>query len=449
MRANSVVSLLLCLLLVFVLAGCSSDREFYSESSDSTLTAEPAATTPADGNPDDVTCKGSYYVSDDEIAAVADSVVATAGDAKLTVGQLQVYYWLEAAAHRISDHPDQPDFSQSLDAQSCPVDDTVNSWQQYFLKKALSTWHAHQALALMSQQDGVPSYDPEYKPDLAKRSEYMTGMPATEVLYQWSESYKPNRLHQDYLDAIPEMLEILASDNGFGSNDAQAKAIAGAGASSADLISYAQLSNLAYMYFTEMGYYFEPTAEEIEAYSNENPSDQNSDGKTVNIRHILLIPENADIADDGTVTASEDDWNRCRVQAQSVVEKWKTAISKTRYSQFTAASVPESRFSEIAKDYSQDTGSAANGGAYVQLEPGQLMPELDAWCFDDARQHGDYETFRTAAGYHILFFSASNENRYTDAEIRLNHSLYEELRLSAMEKYPAKIDYSAVKLGVA
>ena len=149
------------------------------------------------------------------------------------------------------------------------------------------------------------------------------------------------------------------------------------------------------------------------------------------------------------MTVSEDDWDRCRVQAQSLVDKWKSKVSKTRYSQFATASIPEARFSEVAKDHSQDAGSAANGGLYVQLAPGQLMPELDTWCFDEARQHGDCEIIRTAAGYHIIFFSGSNENRYTDAESGLIHTLYKDLVRTALEKYPAVIDYSAVKLGIA
>lgn len=445
MRKNSFISLFLCLVMVLSLAGCGvGPAEKDTETMEAT---EPAPTTPADGNPGDVTCKGTYYVSDEEITAAAKEVVATVGDATLTTGQLQIYYWLEVAAHRISDDPNQPNYNQSLDTQPCTIDETVNSWQQYFLKKALSAWHAQQALVLMSQSEGVPAYDPEYKPDLEKRAEYMTGMPATEVLYQWADSYKPNRLHQTYLDEIAETLETLAADNGFGTNDAQVKAIAGAGADSEDLITYTRLSNLAYMYFTEMGYYFEPAAEDVEGFRAEHMTDD-AVGKTVDIRHILLIPENAEVAADGTVSAGEDDWDRCRVQAQSLADKWKSNVNKTRFSQYAGDIVPEARFSELAKDHSQDIGSAANGGLYVNLQPGQLMPELDEWCFDDARQRGDCEIIRSAAGYHILFFSDSCENRYADAENGLIRSLYKELVQSAMEKYPAKIDYSAISLGI-
>ena len=447
------IALLLCLVLPLGLAACGSKQEFYSEDNAPSATAEaaePASTIPADGDPGNVTARGTYSVSDDAVTAAKDTVVATMEGADLTNGQLQVYYWLEVAAHRASDHPDQPDYSRSLDTQPCTIDSSVNSWQQYFLGKALAAWQTHQALVLMSRNDGVPAYDPEYKPDLEKRADYMTGMPATQVLYQWSESYQPNRLHQTYLDAIPEMLDTLAADNGFSSNDAQTAAIAGAGAEGADLISYAHTANLAYMYFTEMGYYFEPTAEEIEAHYSEHQAEIPATGeKTVDIRHILLLPAHGEIAADGTVTASEDDWAVCETEAKTLLEKWQKEVRGTKYAEHAEGRVPEARFSEIAKDHSQDPGSRANGGLYVRLSRGQLMPELEEWCFSDSRQPGDYEIIRSAAGYHIVFFSGANEGWFTDAEAHLSRSLYEELVSGAMEKYPATVDYTAIKLGTA
>lgn len=415
-----------------------------------TEAALPAPTVPADGDPNNVTAKGTYTVSDEEIVAARDVVVAEAAGNKLTNSQLQIYYWLEVAAFRASDQPVQPDYSQSLDTQLCPIDEGVNSWQQYFLGKALNAWQAQTALVQMSVEEGVPAYDPEYKPDLEKRKEYMTGMPATKVLYQWSDRYQPNRLHQNYLDSIPETLAALAENNGFADNDAQAKAIAGAGADGRDLLSYTQTMNHAYMYFTEMGYYFEPTAEEVTAYYNENmAADKENSGRTVDFRHILLIPQNAQVTADGTVTASENDWAQCETEARTLLDKWLKRVSNTRYAQFAEGRVPEARFAEFARDYSQDTGSAINGGRYVDIAPGQLLPELDAWCFDPARQHGDYEIIRTAAGYHIVFLSSINENWYTAAESRLIRSLYDELVSGAMETYPITVDYAAIKLGQA
>ena len=277
-----IFAILLCMALLMGLAGCGAKREFYYEEPvEATSIAVPEATVPADGNPNDVTCQGSYSVSDAEITVSRDAVVATMDGANLTNGQLQIYYWLEVASYRLENHEVEPDFSQSLDTQICPIDSSVGSWQQYFLKQALATWHTHQALVFLGRDEGTPTEE-EYKPDLEKRKEYMTGMPATEYLYQWSESYKPNRLHQAYLDGIPEMLSTMAVDNGFADNDAQAKAIAGVGAQGSDLVSYTHTANMAYMYFTEMGYHFEPTAEEIEAYYQEALSSEPiPEGKTV------------------------------------------------------------------------------------------------------------------------------------------------------------------------
>lgn len=450
MKLKYFAVLALCMALLFT--GCGKeDIHDVSAAVPATEATVPAPTVPADGNPNDVTAKGTYSVSDEEILTARDAVVAelTNGSSKLTNSQLQIYYWLEVAAHRASDCPDQPDYTQSLDTQPCPLDSSVNSWQQYFLRKALSAWQARAALVQMSVEEGIPSYDPEYKPDEAKRAEYMTGMPATSVLYQWSDSYQPNRLHQEYLDAIPETLTTLAVDNGFGDTDAQAKAIAGAGAEGRDLLSYTQTMNHAYMYFTEMGYYFEPTAEEITSFAEANPAADPVSGKTVDLRHILLIPQAASVAEDGTVTASEDDWARCETEAKNLLAKWEKRVKSTKYAEFAEGRVPEARFAEFAKDHSQDPGSNINGGLYVDIAPGVLLPELDAWCFDEARQAGDYEIIRTAAGYHIVFLSAIHENRLTDAEARLNQSLYNELVATAMEKYPVTVDYAAIRLGQA
>ena len=431
-----------------LLTGCGKEDTNVTVATEATV---PAPTVPADGNPNDVTAKGTYTVSDQEIVAARDTVVAELGDGstKLTNGQLQIYYWLEVAAHRASGATPQPDYSQSLDTQPCPMDDSVGSWQQYFLRKALSAWQAQTALVQMSVEEGVPAYDPEYKPDLEKRKEYMADMPTTNILYQWNDRYQPNRIHQAYLDAIPETLTALAADNGFADNDAQAKAIAGAGASGENLLSYTQTLNHAYMYFTEMGYYFEPTAEEIAAYGDANPAADPVSGKTVDLRHILLIPQAASVAADGTVTASEEDWARCETEAKNLLDKWQKEVKTTKFAQFAEGRVPEARFGEFAKDYSQDAGSNINGGLYVDIAPGQMLPELDAWCFDEARQVGDYEIVRTAAGWHIVFLSAINENRNTDAEARLTRSLYDALVSGAMETYPATVDYSAIKLGQA
>ena len=79
------------------LFGCGEEPEAQTVPKD---TGAPAVTTveatvPADGNPADVTCKGSYTGQGNGTA-----VVARIGDAELTNGVLSAYYWAEAAAYR-------------------------------------------------------------------------------------------------------------------------------------------------------------------------------------------------------------------------------------------------------------------------------------------------------------------------------------------------------------
>ena len=69
----------------------------------------------------------------------------------LTNRQLQTFYWMEVAAYMQAGHNEAPDLTQSLDTQVCPIDDSVGSWQQYFLQKALNTWATSRALNLHSQ----------------------------------------------------------------------------------------------------------------------------------------------------------------------------------------------------------------------------------------------------------------------------------------------------------
>ena len=439
---------LLCLLLALgMLAGCGSPSG--AEETAETIPTEPVPTTPPNGDPTDVTCLGSYTVSNAEVSAAADTVAATIGDAKLTNSQLQVYYWLEVAAYRQSDAEPQPDYGQSLDIQSCPIDSSVASWQQYFLKAALNTWHTHQALVLMAEQEGVPK-EAEYDPDLEKHQEYMTDKPAYQYHRAHFESYVPNTMHQAYLDTLPETLATLASDSGFGDAAAMAEAIAGSGAAATDLEEYAHTANLAYMYFVERGYQFQPTAEEVESWYAENQAAvEVTEDKTIDLRHILLIPENAQVAEDGTVTCTEEDWEAAYKKAQSLVNKWQTAVKKTRFSQYAAFDTAEARFSEYAKNNSADEGSRANGGLYVNIRKGQLVDVLDNWCFDPARQHGNYEILRSDCGYHIVFFNGATENWFSAAEAGLIRQMGSDLVAEALEKYPADIRYSDIKLGQA
>ncbi len=450
--------LLSVLMLTVLFCGCDSSNSagqaVKGDPSSSAATTEPTvpATIPADGNPDDVTCKGSYSTSSID----PQTVIATAGDRTLTAEQLQIWYWLAAAERAQGAYDAAPDFSRPLDCQACPIDDSVNSWQQYFLKQALNSWHSAAALELQALELPLATEE-AYQPNLDNYAKYMTDMPASEFLYGYKPLYEPNTMHEAYLNALPETLEALAQQKGYASlKDMAATAF---GTSAETLTEAVRMYNFSYMYFTTLGYAIETTEDDVLAHMDaEGGYDQ--DGYTVDLRHILLIPEvpeeeplppwlaiateptepvetepQVTVEADGTVTCSEELWDICMKEAETMLENWK---ADRRCSGAT--------FSELASKHSADVGSALNGGIYRNIRKGQMMEQIDTWCFDPARQSGDTYIFRSPYGCHMLYFTGSTPNAFAKAQKDLTALEMGNLIETAREQYPAKIDYSAISL---
>lgn len=466
------IAAILAVLLLPLLVACGDNpvipETTVAASTETTAATEPLPTAPADGNPHDVTCKGSYSeeAADPEGVAAVMSLVrepaeesaeeTESAEASETVEQatetteaaeettqtpeateestepteppvteliltneeLQVWYWMEVAAFRVSGQ-EGPDYAQGLDTQLCDLDETAVTWQQYFLQRALTAWHTCRALVQMAQDIGLPTEE-AYQPNLKNHGIYLTDIPATKYLYGYNKNYTPNEMHQAYLDSIPELLDTLAAQQGFAS--AAQLAQAAACVDETMLQEYARVYNLAYMYFTNLHYYIEPTVEEVEAKAAQM---ENITGKTVDFRHILLVPEGTD----------EEAWAACEKAAATMLTQF---LGKRDHS--------EPRFAELAHDNSMDAGSASNGGAYRNIGPGQLVEALDAWCFDDARQPGDTELIRTECGWHIVYFCGSTENRYAAAEEALIAEADRALMETARESYLMTVDYSAIVL---
>ena len=78
-----------------------------------------------------------------------------------------------------------------------------------------------------------------------------------------------------------------------------------------------------------------------------------------------------------------------------------------------------------------------------------MVPEFDAWCFDETRKAGDYGIVRTTYGYHIMYFVGSDPAWYLTAESDMMVEKGNEFLAQILEKYPAQIDYSAIVIGNA
>ena len=460
---------LAALLAVASLSACGGSQvEPTEQTTLPTLVTEPAPTVPADGNPKDVTCKGSYT----EDTPAQKAVVARIRGESLTNAQLQVYYWLEVAAYQASGQTPAPDFSAPLDTQSCEIDSTVNSWQQYFLRRALNTWHTVQALVLRSENEGIPTEE-AYQPNMDNHAKYMTEIPAVKFLYGYNNNYRINTLHQAWLDALLETLETLAQEKGFADSEALASAVANASVDA--LLAFAELYNEGYAYFTSLTYTLQPTQEEVETWYTEHEKEYTATGVTqddegyVNLRQLLAIPqvpeqkvnpwatttqpvdpltlETVTVAEDGTVTCSEEMWALGLEQAQELLEEFGLKFRKNQASAYSSTS--DAVFADFTFHNSMDEDTAPYGGLYRHVRKGQLGEEMEQWCFDPERQVGDTAIFRTDCGYHILHFSGREESWYVQAEQDLLASLESQALAETRKKYPMTVIYKNIALSEA
>ena len=401
--------MLAAVLAVLLLWGCAPAGSNGGSVAETT-SAQAGATVPADGNPEDVTCKGTYTREGDPAA-----VIAHIGDTKLTNEALAVWYWAAAAQYQASGKTPAPDFDTPLDSQPCEAEGTVGSWQQYFLRQALNAWHT--AAALNQQSLEVPlNLEPEYQPDPEKYATYMDGMPATQFLYGYNRFYSPNTMHQAYLDSLPDTLKALAGEKGFG--DTAAMAQDAFGTTQAALTDMAQLLNRAYMYFTALTY--DLTQPEV-AYTESSDGDY-----LVNIKHILLKTDGK---------TAEETLAAFRKEAKTRLQPLTQTEQKS-----------EAAFKDLAHLYSQDEASALDGGSYNRVKKGELPAELDAWCFDPARQSGDITAITDDDGVHILYFSGRLEEAEVAAADESLAAQEADLLEQARSAYPVKFAYDQIAL---
>ena len=364
-------------------------------------------TIPADGNPDDVTCKGSYTTEADSFNA--DAVVATMGDVKLTNAELQAYYWMQ-----VYDFLNQNamyasymglDYTKPLDMQASLEEGLT--WQQLFLDSALNNWTNYQAMSQEAKANGF-------------------------VLEQ---------TYQDYLTGLPTMLESQAAQTGYENADDMIRQDMGPGATVDGYVQYLSTYYMGYMYYTSVVESFPITDAEVEAYFDAHAETylakglEKGEDRYVDVRHILVTPEGGTVGEDGTTTYSDAEWATAEAKANSLLNEWLTKGNT------------EENFAAMAQTHSQDPGSASNGGLYEDVYVGQMVPEFENWCFDAARKTGDYGIVKTTYGYHIMYFVGSDYIWYLTAEQDMMTEKGNEFLAQVQEKYDAQIDYAAIQLG--
>lgn len=136
----------------------------------------------------------------------------------------------------------------------------------------------------------------------------------------------------------------------------------------------------------------------------------------VNVRHILFL------------TSTYGSAEAAHAEAEKYYELWKTGERS------------ESAFASMATEFSEDGGSASDGGLYEDVPRGMMVKEFEDWCFDEKRVPGDTGIVDTSYGAHIMYFVSSGTGWYNSVSGDLLSGLYSEAFRDLSTAYPLQID---------
>lgn len=357
----------------------------------------------------DIYCKETFTVEDKKAEKKGDVVVATMGDEKLTNTELQFYYWTGVYDFLSTNYYYLSymglDYTKPLDEQTCAYDKTM-TWQQYFLKSALDSWHGNMAFVVLARENN----------------------------FQMPEEYRKT------LDSMAAELETTAKNNGYDSVDQLVQESFGAGCTLEDYLAYMENHYLGNLYFAELYDAVAPTVEELDAYFKANREALEKEGIkqdgsfTVDVRHILVhIDKVEGVTED---TPSEERWNACLAAAQKI------------YDEYLEGELTEENFGKLANKYSHDkNGQVTDGGIYADVQKGQMVAEFDAWCFDETRKPGDTDLVKTQFGYHVMYFVGSEETWITGTRSAYMNEKSNEIVTDALDRFELDVNYKKIVLG--
>ena len=144
--------------------------------------------------------------------------------------------------------------------------------------------------------------------------------------------------------------------------------------------------------------------------------------KTVDVRHILISADTAstdtaETAETETAAAGETETAETEsAEAQEQAKEDAKAAAKIKAEQilddWKNGDATEDSFAELAKTYSDDSGSNTNGGLYEAVKQGQMVTNFNDWIFDASRKPGDTGIVESDYGYHIIYFVGDNKEEW-------------------------------------
>ncbi len=285
----------------------------------------------------------------------AGTIVGTSGDQSLTNQHFIYYYWdnfyslyEQMGSYLVS----YLNFNTPFDQQMVNEGQT---WNQYLSTMAVETWF--QTTVLCNEADKA-------------------GFELTEEM-------------EEFLEANMESMVTYAAENDYPHVDDYLQYIFDP---SSDMDSYREYNHNT---LRASGY----AQHMYDKFYEENYDPEAPVQYCVNVRHILIQPNEGEEMDGALIRAEE------------LYTKWQENPT-------------EENFIELATAHTTDPGSQATGGLYEDVYPGQMVTNFNDWCFDEARQAGDTGIVETEYGYHIMYFVGDSEETYGDPNAEAAQTAY-------------------------
>ncbi len=124
-----------------------------------------------------------------------------------------------------------------------------------------------------------------------------------------------------------------------------------------------------------------------------------------------VTEDSTDVADDTASTVSASDKKSCLAEAEEILQMYQDYIDEN-----FDGKADEDYFAELATEYSDDTGSASDGGLIEDMINDDTYVEaFENWVFAEGEYLGEERTagetaiIETEYGYHIMFFVGEDE----------------------------------------
>ena len=303
-----------------------------------------------------------------------------------------IYYWTEyqTCLSQLQEQEAQAPFDQSrpLDRQYYDLE-TGETWESFFLRQAMDTAALTQSLCQEARQTGFVLSETQQQEFAQQLAAVEQGAAAAGFLTQ----------------------------EGQGDLTAYAAHRYGPETTERELRQYLFDRYLAQAYGAWLYQASVITPDALEAYAAQHTGEDAAltptDLPNVDVRHILLIPE-------------EDSRDTAQDQAQALLAQCHT----------------QQDFARMAALYSQDAGSRRQGGLYENVYPGQMVSAFDSWCFDPSgHEPGDMGIVETEYGIHLMYFVGYRNNyHWADvAEAGLRTELLEASYAALLQKYHCRL----------